>query len=194
MHNYTNCMHVWCVSYLFCQCRIEKTWRTTCGKADHLWQQMFAIDGRGTTYGGSLTGAWQHTQRNSLLSVFVNGDLWRTVVFVVTTISYQCIWTPEFGESLICERGLKLIGLLYSRDGASFTKDPLGSSNPSFKAFKCLNRAIVQYMFHWHLACTERSVVLIIRMVHNKKKFVCFNFMKVWAIWNILHQNFPDLQ
>jgi len=53
-------------SYLFRRCRIEKTWGTTCGKADHLWQpylvrggpsmaEKFAVDGPG----GPLTAGDQ---------------------------------------------------------------------------------------------------------------------------------------
>jgi len=43
----TTCMHG-VFSYLFRHCRIEKTWGTTCGKADHV--SMAAILGPGGPY------------------------------------------------------------------------------------------------------------------------------------------------
>jgi len=78
---------------------------------------------------------------------------WKTVVFVVTTI------TRVYGHQ-------NLVNLLFVKesqhwsiewDGTPFAKDTLGSSNPSFGAFKHLNRAIMQYTCYWYLVGTEKN-------------------------------------
>jgi len=54
-------------------------------------------------------------------------------------------------------------------DGASFTKYPLGSSNPFFGAFKYLNMIIMQYMCHWNLAHTGKNMVSLSTEVFNSR-------------------------
>jgi len=116
-----------------------------------------------------------HMWRNLLLSMFVNGGLWKTIVYVVTTI------TNVYGhQNLSFVKGSQhWLAWSIALNSTSFAKDPLGSSNP--------NRAIMQYMCHWHLAHTKKNMVPYSRKVWWDKVWRIYSFQafcekKVWRM------------